>query len=108
MNKLLLHWKGPYDITRVVDPNVHKVLMKEKTLHANLLKKDIVRADSLIVNVVPAVQDDLRQDRPSGVAVAEDYEPDANAQGADDPSADVPSAEDFPEIDRLQAEGVGY
>ena len=28
----------------------------------------------------------------------EDYEPDANAQGADDPSADVPSAEDLPEI----------
>ena len=40
-NKLLLQWKGPYDITRVVSPNDYKVLMKgkEKTLHANLLKK---------------------------------------------------------------------
>ena len=32
------------------------------------------------------------------MAVVEDYEPYANAQGADDPSADVPSAEDLPEI----------
>ena len=38
------------------------------------------------------------QNIPSGVAVLEDYEPHANAQGADDPSADVPSAEDLPEI----------
>ena len=39
-NKLLLQWKGPYDVTRVVGPNDYKVLMKgtEKTLHANLLK----------------------------------------------------------------------
>ena len=99
-NKLLLQWKGPYDVTRVVGPNDYKVLMKgkEKTLHANLLKKYVVREDSLIGNVVPAVQDDHRQNIPSGVAVVEDYEPDANAQGADDPSAEVPSAEDLPEI----------
>ena len=71
---------------------------KEKTLHANLLKKYVVREDSPIGNVVPAVEDDHRQNIPSGVAVVEDYEPDANAQGADDPSAEVPSAEDLPEI----------
>ena len=71
---------------------------KEKTLHANLLKKYVVREDSPIGNVVPAVQDDHRQNIPSCVAVVEDYEPDANAQGADDPSAEVPSAEDLPEI----------
>ena len=71
---------------------------KEKTLHANLFKKYVAREDSLIGNVVPAVQDDHRQNIPSGVAVVEDYESDANAQGTDDPSADVPSAEDLPEI----------
>ena len=71
---------------------------KEKTLHANLLKKYVVREDSLIGNVVPAVQDDHRQNIPSDVAVVEDYEPDANVQGTDDPSADVPSTEDLPEI----------
>ena len=99
-NKLLLQWKRPYDIARVVGPNDYQVLIKgnEKTLHANLLKKYVVREDSLIGNILPAVQDDHRQNRPSGVAVVEDYEPDANAQGADDLSADVPSAEDLPEI----------
>ena len=99
-NKLLLQWKGPYDVARVVGPNDYKVPMKgkEKTLHAILRKKYVVREDSLIRNVVPAAQDDHRQNIPTGVVVAEDYEPDANAQGADDPSADVPSAEDLPEI----------
>ena len=98
MNKLQLQWKGPYDVTRVAGPNDYKVLMKRKeTLHANLLKKYVVREDSLIGNVVPAVQDDHRQNIPPGVAVVEDYEPDANAKGAR-PSADVPSAEDLPEI----------
>ena len=99
-NKLLLQWKGPYDVTRVVGPNDYKVLMKgkEKTLHANLLKKYVVREDSLIGNVVPAVQDDHRQNIPSGVAVVEDYEPDATVQGTDDPSADVLSTEDLPKI----------
>ena len=71
---------------------------KEKTLHANLLKKYVMRENSSIGNVVSDVQDDDRQNVPSCVAVVEDYEPDANAQGADDPSAEVPSAEDLPEI----------
>ena len=30
MNKLLLQWKRPYNVTRVVGPNDYKVLMKEK------------------------------------------------------------------------------
>ena len=99
-NMLQLQWKGPYDVTRVVGPDDCKVLMKgkEKTLHANLLKKYVVREDSLIGNVVPAVQDDNRQNIPSGVAVVEDCEPDATAQGTDDPSADVLSTEDLPQI----------
>ena len=63
-----------------------------------MLKKYVVREDSPIGNVLPAVQDDHRQNMPSCVAVVEDFEPDANAQGADDPSAEVPSAEDLPEI----------
>ena len=99
-NKMMLQWKRPYDVTRVVGPNDYKVLMKgkEETLHANLLKKYVVRGDSLIGNVVPAVQDDHRHNIPSCVAMVEDYEPDANVQGTDDPSADVPSPEDLPEI----------
>ena len=99
-NKLLLQWKGPYDVTKVVGPSDYKVLMKgkEKTLHANLLKKYVVREDSLIGDDVPAVQDDHRQNIPSGVAVVEDCEPYANAQVADDPSANVPGTEDLPEI----------
>ena len=99
-NKLLLQWKGPYDVTRIVGPNDYKVPMKgkEKMLHANLLQKYVVREDSLIGNVVPAVQGDHQQNIPPGVVVVEDYEPDANAQWIDDPSADVPSTEDLPEI----------
>ena len=62
-NKLLLQWKGPYDVARIVVSNDYKALMKgkEKTLHANLLEKYVVREDSLIGNVVPAVQDDHQQ-----------------------------------------------
>ena len=99
-NKLLLQWKGPYEVAKVVGPNDYKVLMKgkEKTLHANLLKKYVMRENSPIGNVVSHVQDDDRQNVPSCVAGVEDYEPDAGAQGADDPSAEVPSAEDLPEI----------
>ena len=99
-NNLLLQWKGPYDVTRVVGLNDCKVLMKgrENTLHANLLKKYIAREDSLIGNVALAVQDDHRQNTPSGVAVVEDYEPNATVQGTDDPSADVLSTEYLPEI----------
>ena len=99
-NKLLLQWKGPYDVTRIVGPNDYKVPMKgkEKTLHANLLQKYVVREDSLIGNVVPAVQGDHQQNIPPGVVVVEDYEPDANAKWIDDSSADVPSTEDLPEI----------
>ena len=47
---------------------------------------------------MPAVQDDHRQPIPSGLAVVEDYEPDATVQGTDNPSADVLSTEDLPEI----------
>ena len=49
---------------------------KEKTLHANLLKKYVVREESPIGNVVPAVQDEKY------TLVVEDYELEANAQGA--------------------------
>ena len=40
-NKLLVQWKGPYDIINPVGLNDYKVKIggEEKTLHANLLKK---------------------------------------------------------------------
>ena len=84
----------------VVGPSDYKVPMKgkEKTLHAQLLKKYIVREDFPVGNAVPTVQDDHWQNIPSGVASVEDYEPDANVHGTDNPSGDIPSVEDLPEI----------
>ena len=70
----------------------------KEMLHANLLKKYVMREDSLIGNVVPAVHDDHQQNVPTDMAVVEDYEPDATVQGTDDPSADVLSTEYLPEI----------
>ena len=41
-NKLLVHWKGPYDIINKVGPNtcnyIVKIDGKENTIHAKLLK----------------------------------------------------------------------
>ena len=62
------------------------------------LRSTTLREDFPIGNVVPAAQDDHRQNISSGVAVVEDCEPDATVQGTDDPSADVLIAEDLPEI----------
>ena len=55
--KLLLQWKEPRDVTNGDGPNDYKVLMKgkEKTLHASLLKKYVVREDYPVYNAVPAV-----------------------------------------------------
>ena len=40
-NKLLIHWKGPYDVSEVASLNDHEVKVKgnTKVYHANLLKK---------------------------------------------------------------------
>ena len=40
-NKLLMQWKGPFEISAVVGLNYYKVRVKgkEKVYHANLLKK---------------------------------------------------------------------
>ena len=103
-NKLLLQWKGPYDVTRVADPNDYKVLMKGKEmLHA---KKYVVREDLPVGNAVPTVQADHWQNIPSCVVVVEDYEPDANVQGTDDPPVDAPRVEDLPKIGAWGTEGV--
>ena len=44
-NKLLVQWKGPYDIINIAGPNGYKVEIngKEKTVQANLLKKYLSR-----------------------------------------------------------------
>ncbi|GFO39480.1 Zinc finger protein [Plakobranchus ocellatus] len=41
-NKLLMHWKGPFEIVATVGINDYRINMggKEKTFHANLLKGD--------------------------------------------------------------------
>ena len=48
-NKLLMQWKGPYEVSAVVGINDYKVRVKDKVkvYHANLLKKYIERKDEL-------------------------------------------------------------
>ncbi|XP_071791644.1 uncharacterized protein [Asterias amurensis] len=47
-NKLLMQWKGPFDVVRKVAQNDYCLEMKDKqrTFHANLLKKYITRSDT--------------------------------------------------------------
>ena len=80
-NKLLVQWKGPYDIINSVGLNDYKVKIsgKEKTLHANLLKKYLSRDEdtsSRVPEVSSQTRDDL--DVPSCVAVVEDYDYEAD------------------------------
>ena len=44
-NKLMIQWKGPYDIINVVGPFDYKAEIngKEKTMHVDLLKKYLAR-----------------------------------------------------------------
>lgn len=48
-NKLLMQWKGPYEVSAVVGTNDYKVKIKDKlkVYHANLLKKYIEREGEL-------------------------------------------------------------
>ena len=48
-NKLLMQWKGPYEVSVVVGTNDYKVRVKDKlkVYHANLLKKYIEREEGL-------------------------------------------------------------
>ena len=80
-NKLLVHWKGPYDIINTVGPNDYKVKIngKEKTIYANLLKKYLSR-DEETSSRVPEVPSQTRNDLnvPSCVTMVEDYHYEAN------------------------------
>ena len=46
-NKLLMHWRGPYEVVKRVARNNYKLMVngKEKTYHANLLKRYVERDD---------------------------------------------------------------
>ena len=48
-NKLLIQWKGPYEVSAVVGTNDYKVKIKDKlkVYHANFLKKYIEREEEL-------------------------------------------------------------
>ena len=48
-NKLLMQWKGPYEVSAVVGTNDYKVKVRDKlkVYHANLLKKYIEREEDL-------------------------------------------------------------
>ena len=53
-NKLLMQWKGPFEVSAVVGLNDYKVCVKgkERVYHANLLKKYFEREDSVPVGAV--------------------------------------------------------
>ena len=48
-NKLLMQWKGPYEIIQRMGDNSYKILVgnKEKNYHANMLKKYYAREDEV-------------------------------------------------------------
>ena len=100
-NKLVVQWKGPCDIINTVGFNDHKVKVngKEKTKHANLLKKISLSRDEETSLRVPEVssqtQDDLNV--PSCVAEVGDYEAD-NGHNQDILTGDKPASEDLPAI----------
>ena len=56
-NKLLMQWKGPFEVSAVVGLNDYKVRVKgkERVYHANLLKKYFELEDSAPVGAVGAV-----------------------------------------------------
>ena len=53
-NKLLMQWKGPFEVSAVVGLNDYKVCVKgkERVYHAKLLKKYFEREDSVSVRAV--------------------------------------------------------
>ena len=53
-NKLLMQWKGPFEVSAVEGLNDYKVRVKGKhrVYHANLLKKYFEREDSVFIGVV--------------------------------------------------------
>ena len=53
-NKLLMQWKGPFEVSVVVGLNDYKVRVKgkERIYHANLLKKYFERGDSGSIGAV--------------------------------------------------------
>ena len=80
-NKLMIQWKGPYDIINVVGPFDYKAEIngKEKTMHVDLLKKYLARNEENSSRV-PEVSSQTRDylDVPSCVAVVEDYDYEAD------------------------------
>ena len=54
-NKLLMHWRGPYTITKQVAGNNYKINTKNKfkTYHANMLKPYFARSESSANDVNP-------------------------------------------------------
>ena len=102
-NKLLVQWKKPYDIINSVGLNDEKVDIngKEKTMHANLLKKYLSRNEETSLRV-PEVSSQTRDDLdvPSCVAVVENYDYEADrGHDQDNLTCDGQGSEDLPEID---------
>ena len=84
-NKLLMQWKGPYDIVSVVGLNDYKVNMKGKikTIHVNLLKQYIVREADVDEE---KIKDDNAKQSPNvgSVAVIDDLDDDVVGSCMDD------------------------
>ena len=99
-NKMLVQWKGLYDVINTVGLNYYKVKIngKEKTLDANILKNYLsknVETSSRVPEVSSQTRDD--PDVPSCVAVVEDYEAD-KGYDQDNLIGDEQASEDLPEI----------
>ena len=81
-NKLLMQWKGPFEVSSVVGLNDYKVKVKgkEKVYHANLLKKYFEREETTVEGAVAVGTDatsiDDAVDRAATVDEAEEEEVD--------------------------------
>ena len=51
-NKLLMQWKGTFEVSAIVGLNDHKVKGKEKVYHTNFLKKNFERDESAELSAV--------------------------------------------------------
>ena len=62
-NKLLMHWKGPYQVVSKQGDTGYKVKIgnKEKLFHVNMLKEYIERSDVTVATVVAVVEDEIDQ-----------------------------------------------
>ena len=72
-NKLLLQWRGPYEITRVISGQDYGVSVdgREKIFHPNLLKRYVTRGEASVGPQNHKSRLDMQQAESAGAAVIE-------------------------------------